>query len=156
MMVSLPPIYRTLIKVAFGFCHQILGWSWTGSANANGLRAAARGLTSDADVVASIQGVLVDFRGMLPINPSAWDHHVVALVPGRAPYIFVSLFGDQMFTVMVPLTATSDTIEGGIAASDRMMVVVDPRSRQANWTCVAAFVQGFAEKAARRAAAGSI
>ncbi len=61
MMVSLPSIYRTMTKAAYGLAHHMFGWRWTGSDDAAGLRDAARGLTSDDAVVAMMQGIKVEF-----------------------------------------------------------------------------------------------
>lgn len=131
--VSLPPIYRTMTKAAYGLAHQMFGWRWTGSGDAASLRDAARGLTSDDDVVAMMQGIRLEFRDMLPLCAGQQDHHVVAFLPGASPSVFVSMFGEALFTALIPITVSDQALELGISENNRAMVVIDPRSRTTNW-----------------------
>lgn len=132
-MISLPPIYRTMIKAAYGLAHHMFGWRWTGSDDAAGLREAARGLTSDDDVVAMMQGIKLEFREKLPLCADQQDHHVVAFLPGASPSVFVSLFGEALLTSLIPMTVSRQAVEFGISENNRVMVVIDPRSREATW-----------------------
>ncbi len=132
-VVSLPPIYRTITKAAYGLAHHMFGWRWTGSDDAAGLRDAARGLTSDDDVVAMMRGIKVEFRDKLPLCAGQQDHHVVAFLPGASPSVFVSLFGEALFTALIPMTVSDQAMELGISENNRAMVAIDPRSRTATW-----------------------
>lgn len=133
MKVSLPPIYRTMTKAAYGLAHHMFGWRWTGSDDAVSLRDAARGLTSDEDVAAMIQGIKMEFRDKLPLCAGQQDHHVVAFLPGTSPSVFVSMFGEALFTALIPLTVSGHALELGISENNRAMVAIDPRSRTATW-----------------------
>ena len=134
MRVSLPPIYRTMIKAAYGLAHHMFGWRWTGSDDAASLRDAARGLTSDDDVVAMMQGIKVEFRDKLPLCAAQQDHHVVAFLQSASPSVFVSMFGEALFTALIPMTVSNQVLELGISENNRAMVAIDPRSRAATWT----------------------
>ncbi|RUN76502.1 hypothetical protein EJC47_11060 [Sphingomonas sp. TF3] len=140
-VISLPPIYRTMAKAAYGLAHHMFGWRWTGSYDAASLRDAARGLTSDDDVVAMMQGIRTEFRDKLPLPAGQQDHHVVAFVPGASPSIFVSLFGEALFTALIPVTVSDEATELGICENNRAMVAIDPRSRAATWTDFLTYVQ---------------
>lgn len=132
-VISLPPIYRTMTKAAYGLAHQMFGWRWTGSEDAASLRDAARGLTRDDDVVAMMQGIKLEFLDRLPLCSGQQDHHIVAFLPGPSPSIFVSLFGEALFTALIPMTVSRQAMELGISENNRAMVAIDPRSRMASW-----------------------
>lgn len=132
-VVSLPPIYRTMAKAAYGLAHHMFGWRWTGSDDAANLRDAARGMTSDDAVVAMMRGIKVEFREKLPLCAGQRDHHVVAFLPGASPSIFVSMFGEALFTALIPMTVSDQALELGISKNNRAMVAIDPRSRTATW-----------------------
>jgi hypothetical protein len=132
-VVSLPPIYRTMTKAAYGLAHHMFGWRWTGSDDAASLRDAACGRTSDDAVVAMMQGIKVEFRDKLPLSAGQQDHHVVAFLPGASPSVFVSMFGEAFFTALIPLTVSDEALELGIIENNRAMVAIDPRSRIATW-----------------------
>lgn len=133
MMVSLPSIYRTMIKAAYGLAHHMLGWRWTGSDDAASLRDAARGLTSDDDVVAMVQGISVKFRDKLPLCAGQQHHHVVSFLSGDSPSILVSMFGEALFTALIPMTVSDQVLELGISENNQAMVAIDPQSRKATW-----------------------
>ena len=132
-MVSLPSIYRTMTKAGYGMAHHMFGWRWTGSDDAAGLRNAARGLTSDDDVIAMIHGIEVEFRDKLPLCAGQQYYHVVAFLPGASPSVFVSMFGEALFTALIPMTVSDQALELGISENNRAMVAIDPRSRNATW-----------------------
>ena len=141
-------IQTGLVKIAFGFAHLALGRAWTCSLGAEPMRKAARGQASVAELDALLQGMHIGFRQTLPLSPATQqNHHVVVLLAMQQPVIFVSLFGNELLTTCVKLDASFNMVADGLAASDKVMVSVDPRTRKSTWVGLKAWTAHMLQRA---------
>lgn len=127
-------IPRELVKIAYGFSHLVFGHRWTGSAAAKPFRDVAIGLGGRGEVDALVTGCKVGIRSLLPMGSAGVNDHVVALLPGQQPMIIVSLFGDELTTLAVPMPVPRAEIDHAITANARAMVTIGVPDRTARWT----------------------
>jgi HNH endonuclease len=146
---ELIPIHRQIVKIAFGFSHLVLGPAWSGSPDANAMRAVARGLGGDSDVDALVIGIDANVRTILPMGSAKPTDHLLVLMLAQEPLVVVSLFGEPLMTAAVRLDADRDILEEGLATSDRLMATIDPQTRQTTWVGLVDVVAHIAGVGAR-------
>ena len=138
--IDLSPINRGLIKISFEFLHVLFGWNWTDSADAVSLRSIARGGGGKAEINLLLQGIAVGFRHKLPLDESSVaNHHIIAFLPGKSNMIFVSLFGEPLFTIGVKIKADLDQLCEKMRPDQGVMVSIDPRTKITTWVSMRDF-----------------
>ncbi|MBZ4414809.1 HNH endonuclease [Myxococcus sp. XM-1-1-1] len=131
---EMPPIWRELVKVAFGFGHLTLGWRWTESQRAEAMRRVARGIGDWRELEALIEGIRPEIRSILPpAENGRTTDHLICLMVLEKPIIVVSLFGSQLLSIAVRLDVDTDMLIEGLVETGRQMVTIDPRTRRSKW-----------------------
>ena len=136
-------VRRALIKVAFNFCHLILGPQWTFGPGAGRLREAILGELGDAEIDACTMGLGHGVRAALPFEPPLQEneHLVMLMAQTGQSYILVSLLGDPILTIAVKLDAPKEMIEEAMIASNRIAVRAKPAGGGAQWIGPLEFAQ---------------
>lgn len=147
---ELIPIHRQIVKIAFGFTHLLLGPAWSGSRNADAIRAVARGLAGDSDLDALVTVIDPSVRTILPLGTAKPTDHLLVLMLGHEPQVVVSLFGEPLTTAAVRLEVDRDTLEEGLAKSNRLMATIDPQTGRTTWVGLVEVVAHIAGVGARQ------
>lgn len=136
-------VRRALIKVAFNFCHLILGPQWTFGPGAGRLREAILGQLDEAEIDACVMGLGHEIRAALPFEPPLQEneHLIMLMAQTDQSFILVSLLGDPLLTMAVKLDAPREMIEESMIARNRIAARAKPAGGGAQWIGPLEFAQ---------------
>jgi hypothetical protein len=128
-------VARGLSKVAFGFAHLALGPDWTFSACADNLRRAARGLSSDEEIIQLVVSRPVEMRdALLSSEESRETRHLIAIVPMEEnSVIYVSLFGAPLLSLVFPIPISATQIKRALTEGRPFMVSSLATGKDVQW-----------------------
>ncbi len=133
--VNFDNIRRGVAKIAFGFCHVVLGPTWTFSAASERLRNAAVGKTAVHELRNIVKNSSPQLRRWVAGDERhASTDHFLALLPGHSFCVLVSLFGGSAFTFLVEVgDVPARLFEDLLGRGQKISLDLCPSKRIVTW-----------------------